>query len=445
MTFFKTFRTRVIINLIFITFLLIGVAYVFVHQEYIFALVILVPTLVGLLWNVFNLVNKTNADLTQFLMGIQYNDFEQGFSTASMGESHQELYEAFNLITDKFRHLRSEQEVQNQLMQTIISNVDTGIFCTDKNGKCLMMNTALKQLLHKSYLPDFESLRAITPNVFDVLEKIKPGERSMVKETIQNEIYQIAVQVYILKIKEEEIKVYTFYNIHNELSDQEVKSWQKLIRFLAHEIMNSIAPIASLSSSAVQLIPSDGKIEDDDADQLRGAFRIIQKRSESLMSFTETYRKLTRIPPPQLKSINLKEFFEEAHKLFEQQLKEKRIKWNVKFLYHEIHLMADSILLEQVFINIFKNAIEALEGIGEPEISILVDKTPQGKVTIQVVDNGQGIPQDVVEQIFVPFFTTKQNGSGIGLSLSQQIIRLHGGNIYLQSKVGEGTVVTLSI
>lgn len=445
MTFFKTFRTRVILNLIFITFLLIGVAYVFVHQEYIFALVILVPTLIGLLWNVFNLVNKTNSDLTQFLMGIQYNDFEQGFSTASMGESHQELYEAFNLITDKFRHLRSEQEVQNQLMQTIISNVDTGIFCTDKNGKCLMMNTALKQLLHKSYLPDFESLRAITPNVFDVLEKIKPGERSMVKETIQNEIYQIAVQVYILKIKEEEIKVYTFYNIHNELSDQEVKSWQKLIRFLAHEIMNSIAPIASLSSSAVQLIPTDGKIEDDDADQLRGAFRIIQKRSESLMSFTETYRKLTRIPPPQLKSINLKEFFEEAHKLFEQQLKEKGIKWNVKFLYHEIHLMADSILLEQVFINIFKNAIEALEGIADPEISILVDKTPQGKVTIQVVDNGQGIPQDVVDQIFVPFFTTKQNGSGIGLSLSQQIIRLHGGNIYLQSKVGEGTIVTLSI
>ena len=209
--------------------------------------------------------------------------------------------------------------------------------------------------------------------------------------------------------------------------------------------MNSIAPIASLSSSAVGLIPTDGKIEDEDAEQLRGAFRIIQKRSESLMSFTETYRKLTRIPPPKLGSINMNQFFEEAKKLFEQDLKQKGIKWNVKFLYHEIHLMADSILLEQVFINIFKNAIEALEGVDEPEISVLVDKTPQGKVTIQVVDNGQGIPQDAVDQIFVPFFTTKQNGSGIGLSLSQQIIRLHGGNIYLQSKEGQGTVVTLSI
>jgi two-component system nitrogen regulation sensor histidine kinase NtrY len=443
--FFKTFQTRVLLNLAIITLLLMGIASVLVHQEYIFALVILIPTLIGLLWQVFNLVNKTNADLSQFLLGIQYNDFEQGFATEQMGDSHKELYSAFNLITDKFRHLRSEQEAQNQLMQTIISNVDTGIFCADKDGKCLMINTALKQLLHKSYIPTFESLEQITPNVFEVLKKIKPGERKMVKETIQNEISQIAVQVYILKIKAEEIKVYTFYNIHNELSDQEVKSWQKLIRFLAHEIMNSIAPIASLSSSAVELIPTDGKIDDEDAEQLRGAFRIIQKRSESLMTFTETYRKLTRIPPPKLGSINMNEFFDEIQKLFEQDLKQKGIKWKMKFLYHEIHLMADSILLEQVFINIFKNAIEALEGVENPEISVLVDKTPQGKVTIQVMDNGQGIPQDVVDQIFVPFFTTKQNGSGIGLSLSQQIIRMHGGNIYLQSKEREGTVVTLSI
>jgi len=236
MNFFKTFQTKVLLNIVIITLLLMGIASVLVHREYIFALVILIPTLIGVVWQVFNLVNKTNTDLTQFLMGIQYNDFEQGFSTEQMGDSHKDLYQAFNLITDKFRHLRSEQEVQNQLMQTIISNVDTGIFCTDK--------------------------------------------RTMVKETIQNEISQIAVQVYILKIKDEEIKVYTFYNIHNELSDQEVKSWQKLIRFLAHEIMNSIAPIASLSSSAVELIPTDGHIEDDDAEQLRGAFRIIQKRSE---------------------------------------------------------------------------------------------------------------------------------------------------------------------
>ena len=239
MNFFKTFQTKVLLNLAIITILLMGIASVSVHREYIFALVILLPTLVGVLWRVFNLVNKTNSDLSQFLMGIQYNDFEQGFATEQMGDSHKDLYNAFNLITDKFRHLRSEQEVQNQLMQTIISNVDTGIFCTDKDGKCLMMNAALKQLLHKSYIPNFESLRHITPNVFEVLEKIQPGERTMVKETIQNEISQIAVQVYILKIKEEEIKVYTFYNIHNELSDQEVKSWQKLIRFLAHEIMYS--------------------------------------------------------------------------------------------------------------------------------------------------------------------------------------------------------------
>ena len=442
---FKSFQIKVLLYLGVIFLALSGMAYIMVIGKSNFALIILIPLLIGMLWSLFNLVNKTNRDYSQFLMGIKYDDFEQGFTPDQLGSSHKELYTAFNVITDKFRHLRSEQEVQNQLLQTIIGNVDTGIFCTDKNGKCLMMNQALKELLHKSYIPSFDVLEQITPNLFKALKDIKPGERKMIKEAIQNEISQIAVQVYVLKIKEEEIKVYTFYNIHNELSDQEVKSWQKLIRILAHEIMNSIAPIASLSSSATELIPEDGNVDPEDASQVKQAFRIIQKRSHGLMSFTETYRKLTRIPPPQLKSVNMNTFFEEIKTFFEQDLKQKGIQLNLKFLYNEIKLMADSILLEQVFINILKNAIEALDGVEQPEISILVDKTPQGKVNIQVADNGQGIPQDIVEQIFVPFYTTKQNGSGIGLSLSQQIIRMHGGSIYLQSKEGEGTIVSMSI
>lgn len=442
----KSFQVKVMLQLTVITLAMAGVAYILANKVHGFALVILIPTILIMLWNLFSLVNKTNDDLTQFLLGIKYEDFEQGFATDQLGDSHRQLYQAFNLITDKFRHLRSEQEIQNQLMQTIIGNVGTGIFCTDKDGKCLMMNQALKELLHKSYIPEFSAFEYITPNLYKVLTELKPGERKMIKESIQNEILQIAVQVYILKIKQEEIKVYTFYNIHNELSDQEVKSWQKLIRILAHEIMNSIAPIASLSSSASQLIPSEGEtLDEEDAGELKQAFRIIQRRSEGLMSFTETYRKLTRIPPPKLKSINMNTFFAEIKKFFEQNLEQKGVELNLKFLYNEIKLMADPVLLEQVIINIIKNAVEALEGIDQAEISILIDKTPQGKVVIQIIDNGQGIPQEIVDQIFIPFYTTKQNGSGIGLSLSQQIIRLHGGSIHLRSKEGEGTMVTISI
>ena len=445
MNLLKTFRVKIIMQLSFLTMALAGVAYVLVHREYIFALIVLIPLVIGIGYVLFNLVNKTNTDLSQFLLSIRYDDFEQHFTPDQLGPSHHDLYGAFNLIIDKYKELRSEKEVQNQLMQTIIGHVDTGIFCTDENGQCLMMNTALKQLLHKSYIPDFNSFEQIVPNIFEVLKDIQPGERETIKEVIQNEILQIAVQVFVLKIKEEEIKVYTFYNIHNELSDQEVKSWQKLIRILAHEIMNSIAPIASISSSAMQMIEGEEPLSTTDSEELKEAFQIIQKRSESLMSFTETYRKLTRIPPPKLESFNVRIFIEEIKKLYERDLKEKGIKLNLTYLLSEIKMLADPILLEQVFINLFKNAIEALEGVDNPEISIMVDKSPQGKVTIQMIDNGKGISQDVVDQIFVPFFTTKQNGSGIGLSLSQQIIRMHGGNIHLQSEVGKGTVVTFGI
>ncbi|MFT7604997.1 MAG: two-component system nitrogen regulation sensor histidine kinase NtrY [Saprospiraceae bacterium] len=441
----KTFRTRVLLQLGIIILLLMGITYVFLQKEKLYVLIVLIPLLIALLWRLFYMINKTNRELSQFLLSIRYNDFEQEFALEKSGASQRELHSAFNQITDKFRDLRTEKEVQSQLMQTILGNVDTGIFCTDKEGKGLMTNTALKQLLHRSYIPNFDTFEAFAPNLYEALKTIKPSERKIIKESIQNEILQIAIQVYILKVKEEEIKVYTFYNIHNELSDQEVKSWQKLIRILAHEIMNSIAPIASLSSSALQLIPDSQNIASEEVEQVKEALQIIHKRSEGLMSFTDTYRKLTRIPPPQLKAIQLNSFFTTIHKLFEQDLKQKGIRWTIKFLFHEIKLMADPILLEQVFINILKNTIEALEGISDPEISILVDKTPQGKVNIQVIDNGQGIPEDVVDQIFIPFFTTKKNGSGIGMSLSQQIIRLHGGSINLQSKEGVGTMVSVSV
>jgi two-component system nitrogen regulation sensor histidine kinase NtrY len=441
----KTFRTKTISYLALLTGVLAAVVYVLIHREYSFALTLLIPIVIGVVYTLFKLVDRTNTDLSQFLLSIRYNDFEQHFTPDQLGESHEELYQAFNLIIDKYKDLRSEKEVQNQIMQTIIEHVDTGIFCTDETGKCLMMNTALKQLLHKSYISDFKALQPVVPNLYDVLKDIKPGERETIKEVIQNEILQIAVQVFILKIKDETIKVYTFYNIHNELSDHEVKSWQKLIRILAHEIMNSIAPIASISSSAMQIIKDNEAITAEESVEIKEAFQIIQRRSEGLMNFTETYRKLTRIPPPKLESFNVREFIEGIKKLFDHNLKQKGIKLNLTFLLSEIKMLADPILLEQVLINLFKNAIEALEGIKNPEISIMVDKTPQGKVTIQMIDNGQGIPQDVVDQIFVPFFTTKEKGSGIGLSLSQQIIRMHGGNIHLQSEVGKGTVVTFGI
>jgi two-component system nitrogen regulation sensor histidine kinase NtrY len=212
----KTFRTKTISYLALLTGVLAAVVYVLIHREYSFALTLLIPIVIGVVYTLFKLVDRTNTDLSQFLLSIRYNDFEQHFTPDQLGESHEELYQAFNLIIDKYKDLRSEKEVQNQIMQTIIEHVDTGIFCTDETGKCLMMNTALKQLLHKSYISDFKALQPVVPNLYDVLKDIKPGERETIKEVIQNEILQIAVQVFILKIKDETIKVYTFYNIHNE-------------------------------------------------------------------------------------------------------------------------------------------------------------------------------------------------------------------------------------
>ncbi|MFK7808074.1 MAG: PAS domain-containing sensor histidine kinase, partial [Saprospiraceae bacterium] len=293
MNLLKSFRTKVLLYLLLLIATSAAIGFVLLHRSYSFLLMVLIPLFIGLVYTLFKTIDRTNTDLSQFILSIRYDDFEQHFATDHLGGSHKELYQAFNTIIDKYKDIRSEKEIQNQILQTIIGHVDTGIFCTDENGKCLMMNTALKQLFHKSYIPDFKGLKAIVPNLYEVVKDLQPGDRETVKEVIQNEILQIAVQVFILKLKEDTIKVYTFYNIHNELSDHEVKSWQKLIRILAHEIMNSIAPITSISNSVIELLEKKETIDKEETMEIKEAFQIIQKRGEGLMNFTDTYRKLT--------------------------------------------------------------------------------------------------------------------------------------------------------
>ncbi len=439
------FKKKAFLYLLALVLSIYGATYFLLNGSGLVSLVIFIPLSIGITSKLYDLVNKTNRDLILFLQGLKYNDFEQAFSIDNLNESGNILYTIFNQITEKIRNIRSEQEVRSQLMQTIIRNVDTGIYCIDKNGKCLMINEALKSLMRKSYIPKFEYFKQITPNLYKELIDLVPGQRKIVKESILNEIFQIAVQVYILRVKDEEIKVYSFYNIHNELSDQEVKSWQKLMRYLAHEIMNSIAPIASLSSSASQLFSEKDKINPDDVDWMKESFEIIKRRSNGLMKFTESYRKLTRIPPPKLKRIDTHEFLEIIHKFFERDFITKGIKWQVDFLFQGLHFDADPILLEQVFINIIKNSIEALNGCPNPKIKIVVDKTNVEKISFEILDNGKGITREEFDKIFIPFFTTKPSGSGIGLSLSQQIIRSHGGNLYLESVANKGTKVLILI
>lgn len=440
----KLLRTRILFYITLLSLLIVGAAYCIVIEKYMlagvaifFAGIVIVST--------FKLVSKTNQELADFLMNIKYEDFSATYSTSHKTLDEKALRESFNLITDKFRSIRSEKEKQFQYLQAIIEHVDTGLICFDENGKTLMMNHSLKQMLHKSYLPTFLSVKKVNEAFYEVIKEVIPGERKLFKMSVEHEILQLAIRKTIIKDKDKELHLYALHNIFPELEAQEMISWHKLIRTLTHEIMNSITPVVSLAATTDKLLVGSEALDTDTREDVQMAIQAIQKRSESLLNFTDTYRKLTKIPPPQLQLTDLTIMINRLVVLFKPMLEERQVELIKEYPKNVQLVQVDPELLEQVLINLLKNAFEAVNGHTEAKVVIALTQSNDGTSTLEIADNGPGIPPDVLDKIFIPFFTTKSNGSGIGLSLSRQIIHLHKGTLKARSEMGGGSVFTITI
>jgi nitrogen fixation/metabolism regulation signal transduction histidine kinase len=438
------FRINIIIRVFVLTGLITGLVFS-LYQGLYLTTAFLAILLVIAVYSLVQYVNQTNRDLANFFTSVQYNDFTTTASARHRGESFGDLYEGFNLINRKFKDIRAEKEANHQFLQTIIEHVEIGLLCIDRNDEIILMNKALGAMLHKSYLINLSGLRQVNDQLYDLIKNMKAGERELIKLNIADQLMQLAVQRIDLRLQNEPFHLLTFQNIRSELEEQELVAWQKLIRILTHEIMNSVAPISSLSSTLKDLIGEQEQIEEPLLQEVKSSLDVIEKRSRGLLNFTETYRTLTRIPPPKFQLIDAGEMIRRLHTLFKAEMEERKIVWEAHLPPVAVTFQGDPALLEQVFINLIKNSIEAMEQSESPQLILFLQRLAGGKIQMQLIDNGPGIPEETLDQIFVPFFTTKERGSGIGLSLSRQILRLHKGNIELQSKVGEGTVATVTL
>lgn len=440
----KYFRINIIVRVLIMLFLSAGIVMA-VNSK------LLLPSVFGFfllsisVTNFIRYVNQTNRDLANFFASIKYDDYITHTSVNKKGENFEALYQGFDLVNQKFRDIRAEKEANHQFLQTLVKHIDTGILCVNEEGEVILMNPALQSLLHKSYLVKLEGLKKIDEKLWELVQSIKPGNRELIKLSIQNELVQLSIRAVDIKMQNEPYRLISFQNIQNELEAQELIAWQKLIRILTHEIMNSVAPISSLSSTMNDILDQNNEVNSHELAHVHKALKVIQKRSEALLSFTETYRRLTRIPPPSFQLVDAKALVEEVITLLEADLEQQHISLEKRFFSENLTFTGDPHLLEQVLINLVKNAIDALEANEKGTIQISVSRNNQSKIVLQISDDGPGIPEDKMEQIFVPFFTTKEKGSGIGLSLSRQIIRMHKGNLDIQSEVGKGTVVSLTL
>jgi len=396
-------------------------------------------------------IENTNRRLARFLLSIKYSDFSQTFSMGAQGSSFAELNAAFNEVISEFQKARVATAEQYRYLQTVVQHVGLGLLAFDRKGEVDLINNAAKRLLQVANLKNIKSLSTFSQPLVETLQQLKPGEKMLVKIENNGEMMQLAVYATEFRQQHRSITLVSMQNIESELAEQEMAAWQKLIRVLTHEIMNSVTPIASLASTVNTLIGKMNKTGDGDAmliseesiDDIHQATATIAKRSQGLLRFTDSFRNLSRIPQPHFQIFPVTELFDRVGQLMKDQLETAGIDLQIKVKPHSLELTADRELIEQVLINLILNAIHALADTDEKTIELGGQMDQRGRLAITVTDNGWGIADEVKEKIFTPFFTTRKEGSGIGLNLARQIMRLHKGSISVHSTPHEQTVFTL--
>ena len=390
------------------------------------------------------IIEKPTQDISSFLDHIKFDDLSSSFKTDSFDPAIQKLHQEMNEALGKLRQTRKEKDSEYQFYKNIVQHVGIGILTFKKDETIQIINNAAKRLLRIDKAEKLSDLREVSNDLVEAYLKLKTGGRELVRVKNGDETVQLSVYAIELTLRGEELKLISMSNIQSELEEKEMEAWQNLVRVLTHEIMNSVTPISSLAGVVEdelhrKLIASELSMGKEEAEDMHLSVQTISKRSEGLIKFVREFRSLTHIPKPKLAEVCVKPLLEELSMLHKKELADNNISVSISVEPKKICVMIDKTLIEQVLINLIKNAIQAFGEKKDKTIILSSYINEKGSAIISVKDTGTGIEPEALEKIFIPFFSTKQTGSGIGLSLSKQIMRQHEGNITVKSVVGEGT------
>lgn len=396
-------------------------------------------------FELFNYIESTNKKLRRFFDAIKYNDFNMGFTHDNkLGKTFKELNMAFKEVIDAILLERQKREEFFQELQVVVENIASGIVSIDEENKVKFINRSALNLLNLNNDRNI-SINRTYPEIREILKELGSLPRIIYKTQNGKEL---AVFITRYKLGSESFRLLAFQDIKAELQSRELEAWQNLTKVLRHEIMNSIAPISSLTSTLKEIIvedvqrePDANVISDDSLEDLEEGLRTISGRSDGLINFINAYRDYTNLPEPNLKDRDVNQVVERSVALMKSEFEGNQLK--LKLLKQQTVVSLDDQLIEQVLINLIKNAREAVENQSEAIVEIQVDYR-DGQTSVSVRDNGSGITEEAKEKIFMPFYSTKKRGSGIGLSLSKQIMQLHGGDLRVESEIGKGACFILS-
>lgn len=393
----------------------------------------------------YQYVTNVNRKLTYFLESVRYSDFTINFrSDNKMGNTFRELNQQFNEVLHAFRQARAEKEANLQYLNTIVQHIGTGLITFDSTGQVNIINNAALRMLGIYRLHQLSELQDKHPRLFELLSNLDSGVRELYRTPSDQ---PLALQGAAIQLRGMWVRIVVLQNIQTELQQQEVESWQNLTRVLRHEIMNSMTPIVSLVGTMRLIVNED--IEKSTSDQeavndLKEALQTLEKRSKGMMQFVNAYRDFTTLPKPVFASLNIREVLQDVLQLLQTDLTANGVLWEMSVKPENLVAKADASQIQQVLINLIKNASESFS-VQNNRLIKLEAYSNDNQVMIDITDNGDGIEPEALDNIFIPFYTTKKTGSGIGLSLSRQILQQHGGQLNVSSQVGKGTVFTLVI
>lgn len=401
--------------------------------------------LVGLL----RFVKTTHRELNRFMGAVQNSDFSQSFSYNDLGSSYRELGEAFSIVFDRFRMARSEREEQAHYLRMLVDHIPVALVTIHDDNRVEALNNAARRMFAPAFPKTPAEFGRFGAELADTVTGIEPGESVVVRTDTTASNRQLKIAATEIIIGGERLKILSLQDIQSELDATEFDAWRELGRVLTHELMNSLTPVSSLAETATKMLVDLSEETDAESElgkevsDIHSAVEAVARRSQGLLNFVESYRQVMRVPPPEIQQFPIMDMFERLDRLMRSDLEEKGISFSIEVTPGELKMRADSDLLEQALINLIRNARDALGDCEQKEISVRAVVNTRNRIEISITDTGPGIPADVAEKIFVPFFTTKESGAGIGLAFSRQIMLAHRGTIDLDTAEGEGTTFFL--
>lgn len=452
----KRFTIQVTIRILLILLFCLLFAYLLTSSIW-FSLVAVGILIVLQVVALIHYVNKTNYSLVKFLDALKNEDFSVYFSPSKKGDSFVKVYDDFNLIIKLFKQNKIEKEAQFKYFQYILEHVNLGIISIKKedlfdihsDAEMLFLNKAASDILKQPQHKYWHRLASHIPWLVTEIKKIANGGKTLVDFGDENDRKQLSLEVIEIQMLNVPYLIITFQDIRSEIEQKEIEAWHNVIKILAHEMLNSFTPVSSLAST-MKAITEDEKgelisldqMDPEDVHDINMAATTIKRRSEGLLDFVKDYRTISNVPIPQRTKINVKQFLASIGLLMKLSIEEANVDLKILPIPANATINADGKLIEQVFINLINNSIHALKGRNQPIIKISCIVAPE-KTVIVISDNGMGIEDKIMNQIFIPFYTTKKNGSGIGLSLSKNILKKHDGNLLVSSEVGKYTAFSL--